>query len=211
MVQHADHAYRSMADGLAVSLRDVRTVLLVATRALSGRDGRDTADGLDDAGRALHRLHAAVGELGPVSTESTGDVRETIALVHVGGDLQRLAELAQQIAETACARPPRAAPPQTVYAVSSLSRTVVGLVDEAARAATGVGPRSSAAVRTTTVVERELAEVGDQQRLLDEALVAADPPVDKATAVGLVLLGRCLADCARHAVSAAQHLALRSR
>lgn len=199
MVRPDDHQSQWIADRLAAGLLVARTALSRATAVLLGHEADDD---MSDVVRALHELRGEIEELAP---SGPADVRATIALVHLGGDLERLAELTQQIAEIAWAlRSRRPLPEHVVSELATMSDGVLALVERAGRTA---ALEPAAAVDGVAAMEGKLGTVGRQQRLLDEVLVSCAPPVDKANAVDLALLGRCYESCARHAVSAAGQVA----
>lgn len=205
MVQPDDHRVQRIAGQLAVTLRAVRTALGRATAVLLGREADD---GMKATEQALHELRVEIEDLVPGVPGRSADLRATVAAVHLGGDLERLSQLTQQIAEIAWARQSRQPLPQPVMdAVARMSDGVLALVERAGRTA-ALGP--AAAVDATAALERELGSVAGQQRVLDELLVSADPAAETADAVDLALLGRCYESCARHAVSAASHVAVLS-
>jgi phosphate transport system protein len=198
-VQPDEHRSRWIADRLAVALRAARTALGRATGVLLGHEADE---GMKAAARALHELRREIEELEPARRT---DVRSTVAVVHLGGDLERLAELTQQIAGIAWAcRSRRPLPGHIASEVAAMSDGVLALVERAGRTA---ALEPTAAVDTVAALERSLGTVARQQRSFDEALVSCTPPVDEASAIDLALLGRCYESCARHAVSAAGHVA----
>lgn len=205
MVQSGEHRPQWIADRLAVALQEARAALSRATAVLLGEE----ADGdMAAAGQALHELRGEIEELvpAPSGTSVSSHIRATVTVVHVGGDLERLAELTQQIAEIAWSRQRRRPLPEHVRsAVETMSGRVLALVDRAGETALLERP---AAVDAAAGLERELGMVAGRQRGLDEVLVSADPPVDDASAVDLALLGRCYEGCAQHAVSAVRHVAM---
>lgn len=205
MVQPDDHRPRRTADRLAAALQAARSALGRATGVLLGdeTEGADEADeGMKAAARALHELRGEIEDLEPARRT---DLRSTVAVVHLGGDLERLAGLTQQIAEIAWACRSRGPLPGPVVAeVATMSEGVLALVE---RAGLTAGLEPAAAADAVAALERSLGTVARHQRSLDEALVSCTPPVGEAGAVDLALLGRCYEGCARHAVSAAGHVA----
>lgn len=199
MVQPDDHRSGWIADRLAVALQAARTALSRATGVLLGEEADD---GMKAAERALHELRGEIEELEPARRT---DLRSTVAVVHLGGDLERLAKLTQQIAEIAWARRSRQPLPEHIVSeVATMSDGVLALVQGAGRTA---ALEPAAAVERVAALEQNLGTITRQQRLLDEALVSCTPPVDEVNAIDLALLGRCYESFARHAVSAAGHVA----
>lgn len=199
MAHGEDRGFQWIADRSAVALGATETTLSRATAVLLGQEA---GDGLKAAEQALHELRGEIEELEP---GGQADVRATVAVVHLGGDLERLAKLTEQIAEIAWARRSRRPlPPHLVSEVATMSTGVLSLVEGARRT---VALEPTAAMDAATALERGLGTVTRQLRVLDEALVTCVPPVDEANAVDLTLLGRCYESCARHAVSAASHVA----
>jgi phosphate transport system protein len=206
MTQPDDHRLEWITDHLTVTLRTARTALSRSTAVLLGHE----ADvGMKAAEQALHELREEIEELMPAVPSGPApspDIRTTVAVVHVGGDLERLAQLTQQIAEIAWSRHRgRPLPRHLAPAFGKMSGGVLDMVERAGETAL---LDSTAAVEAAADLERELDAIAGQQRVLDDVLVSGDPPVDDASAVDLVLLGRCYEGCARHAVSAARHVTL---
>jgi hypothetical protein len=202
---HADeHRPPWAGDRLSVALRAARAALGRATAVFLGDEGDD---GMKAAGQALHELRGEIEELvpDPSALPAASHTRTTVAVVHLGGDLERLADLTQQIAEIAWSRQSsRPLPEHLRSAVEAMSGEVLGLVERAGETAL---LERAAAMDAAAGLERELGTVAGRQRFLDEALAAADPPVDDASVVDLALLGRCYEGCAQHAVSAVRHVA----
>lgn len=198
MVQPDGHRSDWITDRLAAALQTAWTALGRATAVLLGHE---VDEGMRAAEQALHELRREIEELGPAGHP---DIRSTVAVVHLGGDLDRLAKLTQQIAEISWVhRSRRPLPERVLSGFAAMSDTVLALVEHAGQAA---ALESVAAVDAVAGLERNLGTVARQQRLLDEALVSCAPPVDEASAIDLTLLGRCYESCARHAVSAAGHV-----
>lgn len=201
---HGDeHRPGWIAGRLAAALREARAALDRTTAVLLGDEPED---GMKAAGHALHKLREGVEDLVPAPSGTTppSHMHATVVEVHVGGDLERLAELTQQIADIAWSRQARASLLGHVRpAMKEMSDGVLALIE---RTGETVLLEHSTAMAAATELERELDAVAERQRTLDDVLVAADPPIDEASAVDLVLLGRCYEGCAQHAVSAARHL-----
>ncbi|GAA2116503.1 hypothetical protein [Actinomadura alba] len=210
MTQPDDQRPQRLADQLAVSLHVVRTALSRASTVLFG-DEAAAEDSMKAAEQALHELREEIEEIeeialaAPYGASESSDVRVTVAVVHLGGDMERLAKLTQQIAEIAWSRwskPPL--PAHLGAAAETMSGGVLALVARAGETM----KLEPAAAEAATALDRHVGEIAGQQRLLDRLLVSGDPPVDVSDAVDVALLGRCYEGCARHAVSAACHVAM---
>lgn len=209
MAQPEDHELPGLTGRLAVVLRDVRMALSRATGVLFGAE-EAAENEMRAAEQALHELRAESEELTPAgavfSASEAPSVGATVAVVHLGGDIERLAELTRQIAEIAWSRRSKQPLPGQLGSVArEMSDNVLSLV---ARAAEAVEKRPAAAARIATRLETQLADIAGKQRFLDRLLVSCDPPVGTADAVDVALLSRCYEGCARHAVSAARHVAM---
>lgn len=205
MVQPDDHRIGWIVDQLAVTLRDVGTVLSRATAVLLG-DAAD--DGMRATVYALYALRTRIEEFVPVplTGPASSDIHATVAVAHLGGDLGRLSELTQQMTEIAGSRLGECAlRAELRSAVEAMSVGVLSMIDRSSKTVT---LESAVAADAASGLERELGAVEGLQRALDLVLVSTEPPVDDASAVELALLGRCYEGCARHAVSAARHVAM---
>jgi phosphate transport system protein len=209
MTQPDDHRLQRLADQLAVTLHVVRMALSRATAVLFGHEAA-AEDSMKAAEQALHELRELREEIeeaaasAPFDTSASSDVRVTVAMVHVGGDVDRLAKLTQQIAEIAWSRrSKRPLPAHLGTAAEMMSGAVLALVARA-----GETMKPALAAEATRALDRQVGEIAGQERLLDRLLVLEDPPVDVSDAVDVALLGRCYEGCARHAVSAARHVAM---
>ncbi|MEV0409007.1 PhoU domain-containing protein [Actinoallomurus sp. NPDC050550] len=194
----------------AVMLGVARTALSRASAVLFG-DEAAAEDSMKEAEQALHELREAIEEIEetalatPYGTSASSDVRVTVAVVHLGGDMERLAKLIQQIAEIAWSRRSKRPLPAYLWAAAErMSGGVLALVDRAGETMT-LEPTTAEAA---TALSGQVGEIAEQQRLLDRLLVSEGPPVEVSDAVDVVLLGRCYEGCARHAVSAARHVAM---
>jgi phosphate transport system protein len=209
MAQPEDHELPGLTGQLAVVLRDVRMALSRATGVLFGA-AEDAENDMAAAEQALHAARAESEELTPAGAVSSPSeapsIGATVAVVHLGGDIERLAELTQQIAEIAWSRRSKEPLPGQLGSVTrEMSDNALSLV---ARAGEAVEKRPAVAVRIATGLETQLADIAGRQRFLDRLLVSCDPPVGTADAVDVALLGRCYEGCARHAVSAVRHVAM---
>jgi phosphate transport system protein len=208
--QPDDHRLPWIADRSALTLRVARTALTRATAVLFG-DRTTAEDSMKAAEQALRALRGEIEELlaaPPLGTPSSSAVRATVAMVHLTGDMERLADLTQQIAEIAWSRQSKRPMPAPVRsAAEAMSGDVLALL---ARAGETVALEPAAAAGATAALDRDLEEISGQQARLDRLLVseAEDPQVNDSGAVDVALLGRCYESCARHAVAAARHVAI---
>lgn len=209
MGEHGDGGLPWVAGRLIVTFRSAQVALRGATAALLG--GTSGRGDLTAAQRALQDMRAEIENLAPErplgTAEKTQDVRTTVAVVHLGGDAQRLAELTQQIADIAWSRRSRPMPELIRSTVEAMSTGVLSLVE---RAGATASLKPTDAVGGTAVLDHDLEAVAAQQRVLDEVLVSGDPSLTEIDAVDVALLGRCYEGCARHAVSAARHVSMLS-
>jgi len=189
-------------------LRMAEAALVCATAVLFG--GRPAAaDSMTAADRALHELRdemedQATALLGGDSSAAL-DMRTVVTGVHVGRDLEHMADLTRQIAEIAWSRlPERPFPARLSSLVEDISRTALAMMGQAVRAAESAGTAETAAV---AMPEAGLREIGRQQQLLDRLLCDGGMH-DIRDAVDATLLSQCYEGCARHALAAARRLVL---
>lgn len=209
MARLDDDRLREVAGLCAVALGAARSALSGAAEVLAGSDDMDRMKASD---AALHELRATIEMLVPDGTVPTG-VRAAVAVAHVEGDMVRVAELAQQVAEIAWSWRERAAvvPPAVRSALTALSGTAVAVVGHAREAVGLAGPGRRAApvsvVEAAAGLDGQLAAVAGSVRSLDGVLAREDPRIDVPEAVDVALLGRCYESCAWHAVTAVRHVA----
>jgi hypothetical protein len=96
MIEPDHQRLQRLADQWAVTFHFVRTALSRATAVLFG-DEAAAEDSMKAAEQALHELREEIEEIeetalaAPYGTSASSDVRVTVAVVHLGGDLERLA------------------------------------------------------------------------------------------------------------------------
>jgi phosphate transport system protein len=203
MVHPDDGRLEPVAGQLAAALRKARAALGGATDVLVGHGDNEAMKAAEEA---LHALGDHTDMLVPAELPSSSGVRAAVAMVHAGGDMERMAELIQQIAEIAWSRRTRQPmSPAVRSAVEAVGNSALALVERAMEA---VELTPVPAVEAAAGLDGQLGEISRQQRVLDEVLVREEPQIAASDAVDVALLGRCYESCARHAVSAARHLAV---
>ncbi|MFI0901080.1 hypothetical protein [Streptomyces sp. NPDC020983] len=203
-----DDRLREVAALCGAALRAARTALGAATEVIGG-DGDGERVKASDA--ALHELRDAV-ECLLLDGTATAGLRAAVAAAHAGGDMGRVGELVQQVAEMAWSWHPggQGVPPAVHAAVTALGGEATELVERAAEVVERTGGPGGAPPDADPLEELDLrlAGISGRQRSLDEALVADGPRTSAPDAVDIALLGRCYEGCAWHSVAAVRHLVL---
>ncbi|MEV6208068.1 hypothetical protein [Kitasatospora sp. NPDC051914] len=170
--------------------------------APAGEGPADAA--LAEAERALQPLESAIEEdAAALLARHDPEPRGTGALlaeVHLGADVQQLAELARRIGEIAWVRRSRGPLPEDLRAVLRPTASLaLAMLDRAAGALRE--PRGE----RLACLEDDAADLDRRQALLYGRLLAADPPAERADLVDAVLLCGYYRRCADLARSAARH------
>lgn len=204
-----EHRFEYVAGRLAETLGLAHRALSRATAVLFGFEAA-AEDGMKAVEQALRELRGEIEQLALSTPVGRGagpmEVRMTVADVHIGGDAERMAEMTQQIAEIAWTRQSRRPLPAQLRSVAeATSRAALALV---AKAGDAMRLEPAAAGEAANGLEYDLGQISAQERLLDRLLMSGEPAVEASDAVDVTLLGRCYEGCARHAVSAARHVAM---
>ena len=186
-----------MADGVTAAMQRATTALLEADADLAQRvlDDDATIDAL------YRRVEEQVGELLARQSPVAGDLRLTIAALHVGGDLERMGDLAGHVAKTAQRRAPE------VAVVPPLRELVTSMAEHAAR----IGAKVSTVLRTSDArAAAELSADDDAVDALHRQLFAVildkSWPYGVAPSIDAVQIGRWYERYADHAVNAGRRV-----
>jgi phosphate transport system protein len=186
-----------MADGVTAAMRRASTALLSADGELAGMVLQDDRD--IDA--LYHRVEDQVGQLLARQAPVARDLRLTIAALHVGGDLERMGDLAAHVAKTGQRRAPGPA------VVPELRELVAGMADRAAL----MGAKVSAVLRTADAGTAAELETDDDaidalQRQLFAVVLDSSWPHGVGPAIDAAQLGRWYERYADHAVKAGRQV-----
>ncbi|MFF2543087.1 hypothetical protein ACFVUY_11055 [Kitasatospora sp. NPDC058063] len=200
MSDGGDGGYRALIGESAALVRLAHTALRGATALLT--DPADSGAGVPVAEKALAELLTRIEE---DAAAAPGGRAGVVLGVHVGCQVEALADLAQRLLEAAWARQERQ--PFVERLRAPLHGIADAALDSLERSAHAL---ESGAPEDVADVLGELHEVGQRQRLLYELLLHAErtDPVD---ATDLVLLSCCYQQCADRAGAIARHTALFSR
>ncbi|AUY47748.1 hypothetical protein [Streptomyces sp. CB01881] len=200
------NAFPGPSQRLADQADLVEDALRRASEAALGPAAVEVGAQLETVERELRALREALEEdassLLGVPVGALPGTGEVVAAVHIGGDLQQLAELAGQIGEIASARRARGPLPE------GLRTPLLGLGDLAlAMVAGAAGALRGPSAEIVADLHEGLNGVAQRQRLLYERLLDG-AATDRTDTVDTVLLACCFARCATHAASAARYAAL---
>ncbi|MFE7189553.1 hypothetical protein [Kitasatospora sp. NPDC057541] len=205
MSDGADAGHRALVDELAALVGLAHTALGGVTAVLMEPD--DGEDGIAIAEKALGELLARVEE---DAAATPGGRAGVVVGVHVGCEVEALAQLTRRLLEAAWARQERGA---FVERLRDPLRGLAGAaLDLVARSA---GVLRSGAAEGVADVLSELHEVGQRQRLLYGLLLREDvredsreEATDPVDVTDLVLLACCYQQCADRAGAIARHAVL---
>ncbi len=187
----------AMADGVRVAMRLATEALLSADRSTAEQviDGDPEID-------ALYRIvedkvYDVVARQAPVAS----DLRLLLTSLHVGGDIERMGDLADHVARTALRRHPTAVVPAELAEVFGRMGEVADLL--AGKIAKAISALDAVAAAQ---LERDDDVMDDLHRQLFKVLLGPQWPHGVEAAVDLALLGRFYERYADHAVNVGKHV-----
>ena len=187
----------TMAEAVRVAMRKATEALLQADRP-----GAEHVVDRDREIDALYRIvedkvYDVVARQAPVAS----DLRVVLTALHVGGDLERMGDLAEHVAKAALRRHPAAAvPPELTAVVQSMGEVADHLAGKIGTALSTLDAVAAAQL------ERDDDAMDDLHRQLFKVLVSPDWPHGVETAVDAALLGRFYERYADHAVNVGKHV-----
>jgi phosphate transport system protein len=186
-----------MADGVTVAIQQASTALLSADGDLARRVLSDDTD-ID----ALYRqVENQVGQLLARQAPVAGDLRLMITALRVGGDLERMGDLAAHVAKTAQRRAPATA------VVPELRDLITGMAERAAQIATKVSTvLRTADAQTAAELDTDDDAIDALHRQLFAVLLDRSWPHGVGPAIDAAQLGRWYERYADHAVKAGRQV-----
>jgi phosphate transport system protein len=182
----------------------VRSAMRQATAALLSADETDAEEVIahDAEIDALYRIiedkvYDVLARQAPVAS----DLRLVITALHVAGDLERMGDLADHVAQTALRRHPAVAVPEPL----------TGLFQDMGEVADRIASKITKALSTADPVvaaqlERDDDAMDDLHRRLFEVVFSGDWTDSLQAGVDAALLGRFYERYADHAVNAGRHV-----
>ncbi len=187
----------AMADGVRVAMRRATEALLTADR--------DIAEGVIDGDPEIDALFRivedkvfdVVARQAPVAS----DLRLLLTSLHVGGDLERMGDLAEHVARTARRRHPAAVVPTELAEVfGQMGEVADQLAGKIAKAISALDAVAAAQM------ERDDDVMDDLHRQLFKLLLGPEWQHGVEVAVDTALLGRYYERYADHAVNVGRHV-----
>ncbi len=180
----------------------VRVAMQRATRALLTADQADAEEVIarDAETDALYRIvedkvHSLLARQAPVAS----DLRVVMTALHVGGDLERMGDLAAHVAKTALRRCPAPAVPATPHELGEVVAHMGEVADRiAAKITTAL---STSDIVTATQLDRDDDEMDELHRRLYEIVLDKSWPHGVQEAIDCALLARWYERYADHAVN----------
>jgi phosphate transport system protein len=187
----------SMAEAVRTAMSHATDALLSADRAVAELVvERDKS--IDAQYRlAEERVNEVLARQAPVA----GDLRLVVSALHIGGDLERMGDLADHVARTALRRHPAPAVPQELVGVF---RQMGNVADRLAAEMTTVLSAPDAA--RAAGLDHADDDMDALHRQLFSALLGPGWPHGVEPAVDAALLGRFYERYADHAVNAGRHI-----
>jgi phosphate transport system protein len=189
---------------LVTMAEDVRTAMRKATDALltANRQAAEAVIERDAEVDELYRqLEAKVSDVIARQAPVASDLRALITALHMSADLERMGDLAEHVAKTACRRHPSPAVPAELRPVF---QQMAEVADRMAEKITLVLSKPS--VEKAAELERDDDVMDELERRLFAILLDDAWPYGAETAIDGALLGRFYERYADHAVNAGEQV-----
>jgi phosphate transport system protein len=189
---------------LVAMAEEVRSAMRRATTALLNADA-GIAEGVIAGDAAVDQLHKEVEEkvFGLLARQApvASDLRLVIAALHIGGDLERMGDLAEHVAKTALRRHPAKAVPDEL---ATVIRDMADVADRISAKISQVLANPDAA--RAAELESDDDAMDELHKGLFVVLLGAAWRHGVESAIDGALLGRFYERFADHAVNAGRHL-----